>query len=199
MPMFPHRMKMIALWEQDTNWGVFQAFAHCDIDTLMDSNFDKLRRADKPEEVSLFDYWSNIAQGVHVFHSSRRSMRAVMQTVRTFLAQWLTTAGQEPNWQPVMPGEHFEFDLCKNVIDVERCDIRDCKLIWTCQQALQKEVSRTWNEHPNLPLSHVRRIKLHLDVGTEYQNLPAPSKLCRWNKVQKHVNRIVDLVHTFNY
>ena len=28
-------------------------------------------------------------------------------------------------------------------------------MIWACQQALQKEVSRTWREHPNLPSSHV--------------------------------------------
>ena len=54
-----------------------------------------------------------------------------------------------------MPDERFEFDLCKNVCDVERRDIRDCSLIWTRRQALLKEVWRTWSEDLNLRLSLV--------------------------------------------
>ena len=100
--MFPYRMQMITLWEQDTNWRVLQASAHCDIDESMWFYFGSSLE-DKPEAVSLFDYWSNIPQGLLEGHSGPCFLRAVIETVRTFLAQWVTAAAQEAIWEPAMP------------------------------------------------------------------------------------------------
>ena len=176
LPMFPYRMQMIALWEQDTNWRVLQASAHCDIDASMCIHA-YLQLESKPEAVNLFDYWSNIAQGALERHPGPWFLGAVVETVRTFLAQWVTASAQEANWEPAIPDECFEFDLSKNVCDVEigYAGISDPTLIWVCQLALQKKVSRTWSEHSNLPSSHVLIMLFllgfpHLELEYDYDN-----------------------------
>ena len=95
-----------------------------------------------PEAVSLFDYWSNIAQGVDGDHLGRQFLGAVIERVRTFLALLLTGYVQEPNREPAIPDECFDVDLSKIVYDVEKWIFHNCMLIWVCQQALLTEVLR---------------------------------------------------------
>ena len=88
LPMFLYRMQLIALWEQDTNWRVLQASAHYDIESSICLPLDDpLER--RSEGISLFDYWSNIAQGVQERYITKEFLGAVVETVRTFLAQWV--------------------------------------------------------------------------------------------------------------
>ena len=134
-------MQTIALREQDTNWRYLQASDHCDIDASILLHV-RIPFEGKPEAVSLFDYWSNIAQGLEEEHLGRQFLGAVIERVRKFLALWLTGYSQEPNREPAIPDDCFEFDLSKIVYDVEKWIIYNCMLIWVCQQALRKEVLR---------------------------------------------------------
>ena len=131
-----------------------QASDHCDIESPEYLYFSNSLEG-KPEAVSLFDYWSNIAQGVQQYYLGPSFLVAAIETVRSFLAQCVTDAAQEAIGEPAMPDECFEFDLPKDVCDIDRCDIYYHMLIWVCQQALQKEFSRTWSEHSKLPSSDV--------------------------------------------
>ena len=85
LPMFQYRMQMIALCEQDTNWRVLQASAHCDIESSIWLYFGNTLES-KPEVVSLLYYWANIAQDVQELLITREFLDAVVETVRTFLA-----------------------------------------------------------------------------------------------------------------
>lgn len=154
IPIFPYRMQLIPLWEQDTNWRVLQATAHLDIESSMKicliSSFE-----DKLEAESVFDYYKNIARDKWFESNGSAFLGVVIETVRTFLAKWLATGVEEPNWEPLIPNECFGFELSKNLCNVQDCNIEEHTLIWICQQELQREVSRTWREYRNLPSSHV--------------------------------------------
>ena len=157
LPMFPYRMQVIALWEQATNWRVLQASAHHDIGESMDILFCHSIES-KPDAVSLYDFYANISRDEYSGRITPTFLGVVLETVRTFLAEWIATKVQETNWEtnwePTVPEECMEFDLSENVCDIQQGSINRCTLIWICQQALQREVSRALNEHRDLPSSH---------------------------------------------
>lgn len=156
MPMFPYRMQMIALWEQSTNWRVLQASAHREIeDSLSIGDFvqNQLILRKRPT-VNVFDYFMDTAQEMFEKREETGVLGVAIETVRSFLAEWLVSGVREPNWEPIIPEESFEF----GIIDIGLHDgnIRSKhRLIWICQQALQKEVAKTSIDHQNLPSSHV--------------------------------------------
>ena len=80
VPMIPYRMQTIALWEQDTIWRLLQARDHCDIDVSILLHM-RIQLEGKPEAVSLFDYWSNLAQGLDEDHLGRQFLGGVIGRV----------------------------------------------------------------------------------------------------------------------
>ena len=60
---------------------------------------------------------------------------------------------------------------CVRMFTMLKCDIDYHTQIWVCQQALQKEVSRRWSEHHNLPSSHVLIMQFQIGFpGVEFYN-----------------------------
>ncbi len=154
IPLFPYRMHAVALWDEATNWRVLQASAHEDIWILLWLLDDDERMLDDaPHEIDIFDYcaeWS-------MEHSGwRGSLGVVMETVRTFLAEWIFTSGQEPVWEPEVPKNCFEICLVETsiVFDPRVRGLSNSKihrLIWAYQRELQRKVAQTWSKDENLP------------------------------------------------
>ena len=174
VPLFPYRTQLVALWEQETNWRVLQASAHADIRNSlrhMTTRLTPLHKTDrKPHTV--FDYcYSNIARNVAKKWTYRGSAGTVIESVRSFLAEWRMRTTQEADWEPVVPLEYFKFSTPSNILDgfddiyvIDDDDDRYCtpedtdyyfklekRILWVCQQALQREVARISKEHQNLP------------------------------------------------
>ncbi len=71
----------------------------------------------QPRPRCIFDYCANFALdfGDKVFEGPG-SFGVVMETVRTFLAEWLVAGPwDEPDWKPTIPNEYFEFRVSDNV------------------------------------------------------------------------------------
>ncbi len=60
-----------------------------------------------------------------------------METVRSFLAEWITRNVREPNWEPEIPKTSVEFDTEENFIYEGKNH-----LAWRCQRELQTEVAK---------------------------------------------------------
>ena len=163
IPIFPYRMQMVALWDQATNWRVLQASAYQDIQHSIDNSRclksnpiliecknETVKQVgnNARSSINIFDYctkWTreHIDSG---FGVSKGSLGVVMETVRTFLAEWITRNHQEPNWRPEIPTASVEFDTKETTEDKE-----SWYLIWICQRELQRKVARMLNEEENLP------------------------------------------------
>ncbi len=163
IPIFPYQMQLVALWEEATNWRVLQASAHHDIEeSLCSRGFEglMLHRTTtrlyqvQPRPECIFDYCAKFAQHFDdEVLEGPGSLGVVMETVRTFLAEWLVAGPRdEPDWKPVIPKECFELGMSDNVSN-ERYSLLN-GLIWACQHALQKEVAKSLNSNHNLPSNH---------------------------------------------
>ena len=158
IPLFPYRMQLVALWEQETNWRVLQASAHADVRNSLwkvQTVLIPLHQIDS-KPCSVFDYFSNIARSSFDEYSSPGCAGAVMESVRSFLAEWQMKTKQEAEWEPVVPAEFFEFDTPCNILNDNgdgHFDL-DKRIIWVCLEALQREVTRISNGHQNLPSSN---------------------------------------------
>ncbi len=154
IPIFPYRMQMVALWDEATNWRVLQASAHHDNDISsryavlleFESENDQRILQNAPDLVNIFDYCANwtaeqIEQG---FVRWKGSLGVVMETVRTFLAEWITANPREPNWEPEIPTECIEFNAGETPVG---CD----NLTWICQRELQRKVAKMTSEDENFP------------------------------------------------
>ncbi len=149
IPIFPYRMQMVALWDQATNWRVLQASAHEDI---RNSFFIPVFRVDACTD-HLFDYWSGIARNADYRRlKPSSSVGLVIETVRTFLAEWLVAAPRKPDWNPVLPEETFEFVVSENALNTFY--EYQYGLIWVCQHALQKELAKEASLNQDLPSNH---------------------------------------------
>ena len=171
VPLFPYRMQLVALWEQETNQRVLQASAHADIQSSLQKipfELTPLHKTDiKPHNV--FDYCSSIARNAYRKCDYPGCVGTVIESVRSFLAEWRTRTAQEIDWEPAVPVECFEFNAPSNFSckrpnreeydknhyeDLEYC-VFDPELkkrtVWVSQQALQREVTRISKEHQNLP------------------------------------------------
>ena len=156
IPLFPYRMQMVALWEQDTNWRVLQASAHADVWSCLcitETGLTPLHQFDtKP--CNTFDYCMKISR--NEFAGERRPGCAgvVLESVRSFLGEWQMRTTQEIEWEPVVPLECFDFNTPLNILDGNANDDQfHERMIWICQEALQREVVRISNGDQNLPSS----------------------------------------------
>ncbi len=152
IPVFPYRVQLVYVWDEETNWRVLQASAHQDIINLLYTGFLKfgdvnvlriLRNA--PAPINMFDYYSNrnteqIDQGSVTW---KGSLGVVMETVRTFLVEWLVATAEKPNWEPDVPKECVEFNIAENFL------YDYSYLSWTCQRELRKQISKMWKEDRN--------------------------------------------------
>ena len=151
IPLFPHVMQLIALWEKSTNWRVLQASAHADIEFSLsdrDRRLVSLCQAES-EPCDVFDHCFNIAGDVFEKEKKPGCAGVVLETVRSFLAEWVITTSQEADWEPLVPMEPFEFSIPPNILNGTEDDLRH-KIVWVCQQVLQEEVARISTEHSSL-------------------------------------------------
>ncbi len=106
-PLFPYRMQVVVQWDEATNWRVLQASAHQDIcislESIEDSEMD-----DSPPDFNIFDHWAELTMERI---EGKGLLGVVMETVRTFLAEWLVACEHVPVWDPVVPTSSFEFGL----------------------------------------------------------------------------------------
>ena len=171
VPLFPYRMQLVALWEQETNWRVLQATAHADIRSSLENKICEKTplHETEPKPHNVFDYCSNIARNASRKWDYPGCAGTIIESVRSFLAEWRTRTAEEIDWEPVVPVECFEFNAPSNFSckrpNREEYDknyyefLEHCyfdpelkkRTVWVCQQALQREVTRISKEHQNLP------------------------------------------------
>ncbi len=154
IPLFPYRMQAVALWEEATNWRVLQASAHQDIKNSR-GHFED-REIEYEEKVlgnvrhgsNIFNYcveWSK--QRIRWTGRRKGSRGVVIETVRTFLAEWIVTSGRESDWKPEIPKNGFEFDLGEIKVELgspdgKRIERTHGQLIWICQRELQRRLAK---------------------------------------------------------
>ncbi len=153
IPIFPYRMQMVALWDEGTNWRVCQASAHQDIISrycyhliyLQDQN-EKWILHNAPDPVNIFDYCAKwTTERINRSNDEDKgSLGVVVETVRTFLAEWVTASTREANWEPVIPTGCVEFNTGAIAGDEDY-------LIWVCQRELQGKVAKMSREEDNFP------------------------------------------------
>ena len=115
IPIFPYRMQMVTLWDQATNWRVLQASARQDI-RLSNHRIFKFELYEKNNhrvlsEVShlldIFDFcakWTfELIEEKFDSGFEKVSMGVVLETVRSFLAEWVIDGAREPNWKSEVP------------------------------------------------------------------------------------------------
>ncbi len=158
IPLFPYRMQAVALWEKAANWRVLQASAHADRwmslrrpQTRSNENEERILDIAR-REVNTFDYCAEWTTQRIV---GRGMLGVLIETARTFLAEWIVASAREPNWEPEVPKNWFEFGLgeirvCLNYEEMGFTPLED-RLIWVCQRELQKLVTETRSEDENLP------------------------------------------------
>ncbi len=157
IPIFPYRMQMVSLWDEDTNWRVLQISAHQDLIFSLDITWIAMLESIKPpfemepRPRSIFDFSLNCTQNVaKQAKVSTDFLGVFMETVRSFLAEWVAFSPLEPQWQPMIPTDVFEFQVNENRLAF----LHDEKsLIWTCLNALQRDLARNSvkNRYQNLP------------------------------------------------
>ncbi len=153
IPIFPYRMQMVSLWDEATNWRVLQASAHqdihssrCCVDTMQSEDKTWILR-DAPRPVNIFDYCAKWI--IHELDRTPRlpqgSLGVVLETVRTFLADWITSSSREPDWEPAIPTAFVEFNTGQIAEGNEDWDI-----IWICQRELQRKIAKMSRDKGNL-------------------------------------------------
>ncbi len=158
IPLFPYRMQAVALWDEATNWRVLQASAHRDIKNSLSQRPIIMRNEEKvlrntPHRVNIFHH---CAEWSKKHNYNKRSLGVVIETVRTFLAEWITESRAVPMWEPEFPRDCFEFDLGESSWKRYGCyrpNVTDMypqrQLIWICQRELQRKVARMRNKSEN--------------------------------------------------
>ncbi len=166
IPIFPYRMQMVALWDKSSNQRVLQASARADVENSI-SNFDIFRVKNKYEQQGLVNAFENEQCVLHnaphfanIFeyctewtieqmdkkgrYLRKGSLGVVLESVRTFLAEWITGSAQLPNWEPEMPTACVKFDNREIIQDHHY-------LIWICQRELQRQISEMYMQEQSLP------------------------------------------------
>ena len=89
IPLFPYRMQLVALMEQETNWRVLQASAHADVsNSLLDveSDLTPLHQLDT-RPCNVFDYYSNIGRNELEGCAHTGCPGVVLDSVRSLLGE----------------------------------------------------------------------------------------------------------------
>ncbi len=164
IPLFPYRMQAVALWNEATNWCVLQASAHQDIyNSLLYGNPEQMEDDQEPLhdavlDANLFDHCADRGKQLD---AGQGPLGVVIETVRTFLAEWIAGSDGEPNWEPEVPKDCFEFDRIgafskkpegndDHLIRMWKQELQG-NLIWVCLRKLQRKVAKMGNEGENLP------------------------------------------------
>ncbi len=154
IPLFPYRMQAVALWDEAPNRRVLQASAHQDIRVSLSQIWNPERILnDAPQEVNIFDY---CAEWTMEHSEGRGVLGVVIETVRTFLAEWIVASARDPIWEPEVPKDCFEFGLVEtsSFFEPEVMDFYHLprhRLTWVCQRELQRNVAGTSSKDENLP------------------------------------------------
>ena len=141
IPLFPYRMQAVALWDEATNWRVLQASAHQDIcDSLQAGLCFLVENEEKvlhhvPDRVDIFEYCTEWTKQRNL---RKDSLGLVIETVRTFLAEWIARSRGEAVWEPEIPKDCFEFGLGQTRTEFEleednTLTLLQRRLIWVCQ------------------------------------------------------------------
>ncbi len=154
IPLFPYRMQAVALWDEATNWRVLQASAQQDImnslydevDLQLDNEEELLYNA--PREVDIFEHCTEWSEK-HALEKG--SLGIVIETVRTFLAEWLAESEGEPNWEPEVPKNSFEFGPIQSIYDIPFREEVEQPLVWVCQRELQNKIAKMGDKDENFP------------------------------------------------
>ena len=150
IPIFPYRMQMLALWEEETNWRILQASAHQDIwCSLNGTQFPWIRKEKgvmHSVTQQIFDSCTEWAQ--KRFSGKYVQLGVVMETVRTFLAEWIVANAGEPDWEPEVPTDSFEFG-CEIISVRDHFKLPQRHLIWVCQRELQRKIAKMQSKDEN--------------------------------------------------
>ena len=119
IPLFPYRMQLVALLEQEIDWRVLQASAHADAYWCLlgaETDLTPLHQLDtKP--CNLFDYYSNIARNEFEGAEHPDFTGLVIESVRSLLGEWQMGTTQEVEWKPAVSLECFDFHTPLNIIN----------------------------------------------------------------------------------
>ncbi len=159
IPLFLYRMQALALWEEATSWRVLQPSAHQDIwNSIECAKLFRTENEEKvlhkpPHGVNIFDY---CAEWTKQHIRSKSSLGVILETVRNFLAEWITESVREPVWETEITKYCFEFNLdeASDLFEPENEGFRmypQHRLIWIFQRELQREVAQMRNKDENLP------------------------------------------------
>ncbi len=114
IPLFSYQMQAVALWEDETNWRALQASAHQDIwSSLMCAEYLEIENKGKAlhnaqHGGNILEYWTRWSKQRIPWNCS---LGVVIETVRTFLAEWIAENAMDLVWEQEVPNECFEFDL----------------------------------------------------------------------------------------
>ncbi len=167
VPLFPYRLQMVALWDEFTNWRVLQASVHRDIHASVfagDALAGRIRDVESEKSLyemdlpprRIFSYCREMgrryARSEHSY-SQLVSFGVVMETVRSFLAEWLVSNAQAPQWDPIIPGTIIEL----SVSEYSSRQLRDPdawgrnRLIWECLRGLHSSIVQATTAHTDMP------------------------------------------------
>ncbi len=159
IPIFPSRLQMMTLWDKCPNKRVLQASVHNDNDAALFMDGDPADVSDQVEEFcggpkDVYDYYKDIGRLVAKHYGKRIVCGVVAESVRSFLADWLTSSGHEPSWEPVVPTDYeLEFRVSQYILGEKLQGRKTDRLLWECQRALHTEIARTYRGHEDLPSS----------------------------------------------
>ncbi len=159
IPLFPYRMQAVALWDKATNWRVLQASAHQDIiislecSKYLETRNDEMVLLNVRHRANIFNYCTEWSKQ-HL--TWRSSLGIVIETVRTFLAEWMIESAREPDWKPKILNDSIEFGLGETRIELDSKEdppfvLQHSRIVWVCQRELQRKVAQIENKDENLP------------------------------------------------
>ena len=153
IPLFPYRMQLVALWEQETNWRVLQASAHADVWYCLRRKVTKLRPLYQldTKPCNAFDYYSNIARNEFTGWTHPGCTGVVLESVRILLEEWQMRTTQEVEWEPAVSLECFDFSTSLNIHNGCHSNELHERMLWVCQEALQRKVVQISNGDRNWP------------------------------------------------
>ena len=133
---------------------MLQASAHQDILISLSHIENGERILDSTSHgVNIFDYCAEWTME----RSKRRGLLGVvMETVRTFLAEWIVASGRELVWEPEILTGCSQLSLGETTVLFDSSSgqfvmLPERRLTWVYQRELQREVSEMWSEDENLP------------------------------------------------
>lgn len=157
LSMFPYRMQTFALSSTTTNKRVFQASGHVDgwrspkNGRLTESSL--LARRHCKIDMSAFSITTR------TFAQQRTGLLPVLglvlETVMSFLAQWIISAPRKLQWKLTLPSKYIESAVSENSLQglqkLNRLRTVHNRLIWVAKEELQRKVAKVCSNRDSLP------------------------------------------------